>query len=304
VPTTTTEIHPELRTIARVLPRRIGPRTVKIARRLSTLQERRRPPADVDVVSLGPISVRLHRPRIGIDRPRPAVLWIHGGGFVLGSAAQDDALCRHLVEELDAVVASVDYRLAPEHAFPTPLHDCHDALVWLAGRGDVDADRVAIGGASAGGGLAAGLALLARDRGEVSPVLQLLTYPMLDDRTVLRTDLDESGYRLWDNRSNRMGWEAYLGRPAGSPDVDGLAVPSRHPDLVGVAPAWIGVGTLDLFHDEDLTYAERLKSAGVPCQVEEVDGAFHAFDLQVRAEVVKHFRAAQVRALAEALGVG
>lgn len=297
------DIHPDLKGIARILPRRVGPRMVSLARRIDRLQQRPRPPADIEVVRIGPISARLHRPAIGIDGPRPALLWIHGGGYVLGSAAQDDALCRHLVEQLDVVVAAVDYRLAPDHPFPTPLHDCHDALVWLAGRGDVDADRVAIGGASAGGGLAAGLALLARDRGEVVPVLQLLSYPMLDDRTVLRADVDESRFRLWDNRSNRMGWEAYLRHPAGKPEVDGLAVPARHVDLAGVAPAWIGVGTLDLFHDEDLDYANRLREVGVPCAVHVVDGAFHGFDsLRPKAEIARRFRAAQVGALAEALG--
>ena len=127
------------------------------------------------------------------------MLWIHGGGYVIGSAAQDDAVCRHLAHELGRLVAAVDYRLAPEHPFPVPLHDCHDALVWLANRGDVDADRVAIGGASAGGGLAAALALLARDRAEVRPAFQLLSYPMLDDRTALRTDIDERHFRLWNN---------------------------------------------------------------------------------------------------------
>ncbi len=298
------QIHPDLRGIARVLPRHVGPLTVRLARGLTRLQERRRPPADIEVERIGPISVRLHRPPVGIDEPRPALLWIHGGGYVLGSAAQDDALCRHLAEQLDVVVAAVDYRLAPEHPFPTPLHDCHDALVWLAGRRDVDPARVAIGGASAGGGLAAGLALLARDRGVVAPALQLLSYPMLDDRTVLRTDLDESAFRLWNNRSNRMGWESYLRHPAGKPQVDGLAVPARHIDVAGVAPAWIGVGTLDLFHDEDVAYAERLRSAGVPCSLDVFEGAFHGFDsLSPKAEITRRFRAAQVRALADALGI-
>ena len=125
----------------------------------------RRPGPGVDVEALGAISVRVHRPPSRASAPFPAVLWIHGGGYVIGSAGQDDAVCRHLAEELGALVAAVDYRLAPEHPFPVPLHDCHDALVWLAGRGDVDAERVAIAGASAGGGLAAALALLARDRG-------------------------------------------------------------------------------------------------------------------------------------------
>ena len=243
--------------------------------------------------------MRLHRPT-GVAGRAPALLWIHGGGFVMGTAAQDDLLCRRVADELGAVVASAEYRLAPEARFPLPLHDCHDALAWLANRSDVDPTRVAVGGASAGGGLAAGLALLARDRGEVDVAFQLLTYPMLDDRTVCRTGIDERNFRLWNNRSNRFGWQSYTGLAPGSPDVSPLAAPARAPDLSGLPPAWIGVGTLDLFHDEDLEYAARLRAAGVPCEVLEVAGAFHGFDLVRRAEVVRAFGAAQVAAFAGA----
>lgn len=234
--------------------------------------------------------------------PLPALLWIHGGGYVMGTAAQDDSLCRSLADQLGAVVASVEYRRAPEHPFPTPLEDCHDVLVWLAGQDDVDAERVAIGGASAGGGLAAGLALLARDRWQVQPVLQLLVYPMLDDRTVLRRDLDERGYRLWNNASNLMGWRSYLAAEPGSPELPAHAVPARAEDLTGLPPAWLGVGTLDLFLDEDLAYADRLRDAGVPCELTVIDGAFHAFDrLAPRSTPARQFRAAQVASLSSAL---
>jgi acetyl esterase/lipase len=132
---------------------------------------------------------------------------------------------------------------------------------------------VAIGGASAGGGLTAALALLARDRGHITPALQLLTYPMLDDRTVSNS-ATERNYRLWSARSNRFGWASYLG--SANPEVP---VPARRADLSGLPPAWLGVGTLDLFYDEDIAYAERLKAAGVPCDVEVVPGAFHGFDV-------------------------
>jgi acetyl esterase/lipase len=154
---------------------------------------------------------------------------------------------------------------------------------------------VAIGGASAGGGLAAALALLARDRGEVTPTLQLLAYPMLDDRS--GTGPENPNYRLWGPKSNRFGWAAYLG--GADPQV---AVPARHDDLSGLPPAWIGVGTHDLFHDEDLAYAERLTQAGVPCQVEVVDGAFHGFDLVVpKAAVSQAFYGSQCASLRTAL---
>ena len=180
-------------------------------------------------------------------------------------------------------VASVDYRLAPEHPYPAALEDCYSALAWLAGLPAVDRNRLAIGGASAGGGLAAALALLARDRGEVAPVCQVLAYPMLDDRS--SATAAKPNYRLWSTRSNRFGWTAYLG------DADPReAVPGRRDDLSGLAPAWIGVGTHDLFHDEDLAYARRLTEAGVPCHVEVVPRAFHGFDLVApKARVSQRF---------------
>lgn len=295
--------HPELRGAARLLPRHVvGPRLLPIARRLEARARRRPPPPDVEVVPTGSTTVRLHRPPAGTPAPWPAVLWIHGGGYVIGTAAQDDAACRELAVRLGALVASPDYRLAPEHPFPGALEDCHDALVGLAGRADVDADRVAIGGGSAGGGLAASLALLARDRGQVAPVFQALVYPMLDDRTALRRERDDAEVRLWDNRSNRFGWTSYLGTAPGTAAVDPVAVPARHPDLAGLAPAWIGVGTLDLFHDEDVAYAERLRAAGVPCQLEVVEGAFHAFDaMRPGARVVQEHKQSLVRALEDAL---
>jgi acetyl esterase/lipase len=221
----------------------------------------------------------------------------------MGTPAEDDRFCQLVARQLGIVVGAVDYRLAPEHPFPTPLHDCHDALAWLAERHDVDPARIAIGGAGAGGGLAAALALLARDRGEVEPIFQLLSYPMLDDRTVVRTDVDGRSHRLWTNRSNRFGWQSYLGARPGSEGVSGLAAPGRADDLRHLPRAWVGVGTCDLFHDEDLAYAERLGKAGVPCETFVVPGAFHGFDVvRPGAAVSLEYRAAQVRALAAALG--
>ena len=252
---------------------------------------------------LGPVSVRLHRPANGDGGRRPAVLWIHGGGFVIGNARQEDARCRELARALGAVVAAVDYRLAPEHPFPVPLHDCHDALAWLADRDEVDATRIAIAGSSAGGGLAAGLALLARERGGVRPVFQLLVYPMLDDRTAVRHCEYERDLRLWNSRSNRFGWRSYLGRDPGSDGVSALAAPARTEDLSGLPPAWIGVGSVDLFADEDVEFARRLRAAGVACELCVVDGAYHGFDVVHRtAPISREFHAAQVDALARALG--
>jgi acetyl esterase/lipase len=302
----TTPIHPELRGRARFLPRvAVGKRSLPLARAGMSLLARRR--ADgVEVEPVGDISVRVHRPGGDGDPadhgPLPALLWIHGGGMVIGTPVQDDDLCRSFARSAGCLVGAVGYRLAPEHPFPTPLEDCYDALVWLMGRSDVDTSRVAIGGASAGGGLAAGLALLARERGLATPALQLLVYPMLDDRTVVRTDIDERNMRLWNNKSNAFGWGAYTGQPPGSPDVSPLAAPARSDDLSGLPPAWIGVGTNDLFYNEDVAYAGRLEAAGVPCDLEVVDGAFHGFDgVCAKAEVSRRFHQAQVHALSEAL---
>lgn len=265
------DIHPELRRVAKFLPRQAVYRwSLPLLKRMPAIRASSTEGVDVVTLPSGP-GARLYRPA-GTSGPTPALLWIHGGGYLVGSPEQDDRLCRRYVEQLGIVVAAVRYRLAPEHPYPAPLEDCYRVLAWLAGLPGVDADRIAIGGASAGGGLTAALAFLARDRGEVKPVLQLMSYPMLDDRT-LDPSLDDGGFRLWNTASNRIGWTAYLG--GADPAV---AVPARRTDLAGLPPAWIGVGTLDLFHGEDLAYAGRLDAAGVPCEVHEVPGAFHGFD--------------------------
>ncbi|HUD28156.1 MAG TPA: alpha/beta hydrolase fold domain-containing protein, partial [Novosphingobium sp.] len=151
-----------------------------------------------------------------------------------------------------------------------------------------------------GAGLAAGLVLFAHDRGEIPVALQLLVYPMLDDRTALRSDVDQSNLRLWNSRSNLLGWTSYLGRAPGGDDVPDYAAPARRGDLHGLPPAWIGVGTCDLFHDEDVAYARRLREAGVPCTLVVVDGAFHGFDLVgQKARVVRDFRESYVAFMGE-----
>lgn len=295
--------NPDLGPASRFLPKGIGRNWVRRLTRLATpLLDRRPAPENGEIVEVSGRSVRVHHPAGAGDGPYPAMLWIHGGGYVLGHAVQDDKLARFYADALGAVVAVPDYRLAPEHPFPAGLNDCHDALVWLAGRDDVDAERVVIGGASAGGGLAAGLALLARERAEVAPVFQLLVYPMLDDRTTTRTQSAPERFRIWDERSNRWGWEAYLGRSPGAAGIDPQAAPARAEDLTGLPPAWVGVGSFDLFHDEDLAYAERLRSAGVPCEIEVVDGAYHGFDgLRWDSAVARAFRDSQLAALRSAL---
>ena len=250
------------------------------------------------------VHVRIYRPA-GLSGFVPALFWIHGGGFIAGRVEQDERSSAEFAHELGIVVVAVRYRLAPEHPFPAPLDDCYLALKWVfqdAGALGIDPSRIAIGGASAGGGLAAGLALMAHDRGEVTPVFQLLVYPMLDDRTTTRTDLDPANVRVWTVSSNRYGWTSYLGQISGGAGVSPYAAPARRASLSGLPPAWVGVGTLDLFHDEGVSYANRLAEAGVACELLVVPGAYHVFDwFSPQANVVKEFRASQVAALRRAL---
>jgi acetyl esterase/lipase len=251
-----------------------------------------------------PVSLRVFQPA-GLRTAAPALLWVHGGGLVFGTPEQDDRTNLALVRELGITVAAVRYRLAPDHPAPAAVEDAYAALRGLIGRADdlhIDTGRTAIGGASAGGGIAAALALLAHDRGEIRPVFQLLVYPMLDDRTTTRTGLDTLDVRLWTPKSNRYGWSAYLGDAVGGPDVSSYAAAARREDLTGLPPAWIGVGTLDLFHDEDVEYARRLNDSGVSCELHIVPGAFHAFDrISPEAGVSREFRRRQARALEGAL---
>ena len=296
----TIDFHPDLRA-ARFLPRStVGPRRLTFMRQLMRMyRPGRKAGAVLDHAAPG-VPVRVFRPA-GATGPRPGLLWLHGGGLIFGSAAMDDPLCRVFADRLGIVVVSVDYRLAPEYPFPIPLEDCYTGLRWLARLPDVDPKRIAIRGDSAGGGLAAALALLARERGRIDPVLQLLVYPMLDDRSSARTDIDPRRLRLWNQNSNRLGWHSYLGAAAAGGTVPALAVPARHEDLTGLPPAWIGVGTHDLFHDEDVAYAERLRAAGVPCTLEVVPGAYHGFDhVESRTPVVRAFLRSQIAALAAA----
>lgn len=291
--------HPDLRRIAAFTPRRsVGRRTLRLVRGLSRLRQPRNA-TDVEVVRFtAGAGVRIFRPS---TRPVPgaALVWMHGGGYVLGQAQQDDNLCRRFSQTLGIPVVSVDYRLAPEHPYPAALEDCYEALAFAASLADVHPERIAIGGASAGAGLAAALALLARDRGQLTPAFQLLSYPMLDDRTCAVSGIAQH-YRLWNERSNRFAWNAYLG--AADPDQ---AVPARRPDLSGLPPAWIGIGTNDLFYEEAVAYAARLNDAAVPCHLDIIPGAFHSFDqVAPHARVSRDFFQSQCAQLAAALPTG
>jgi acetyl esterase/lipase len=250
------------------------------------------------------VRVRVYRPD---NQPSklPALYWIHGGGYVMGDIEQDDRLMMQLVKRIGCVAVSVDYRLAPEHPFPAPVEDCYAGLKWLfgqAGEFGVDPSRIAIGGASGGGGLCAGLALMARDRGEVQVAFQLLIYPMIDDRNATPASYAITDPRMWNRESNRLGWRAYLGRDGGGADVSPYAAASRATDLTNLPPAYIPVGALDLFVDENIEYAQRLVQAGVPTELHVYPGAFHGFDLFApSATVSKQFKADRDSALKRAL---
>ncbi|CAN5326552.1 alpha/beta hydrolase [soil metagenome] len=293
-------IHPELRGIRFVPVLSYGPLLTRIMKRANA-----RPlpaPDDVSIEDVvdGDVSLRIFRP-VGATGATPALLWMHGGGYIIGAPEQDDRTNILFARELGITVAAVRYRLAPEHPAPAAVDDAYAALLWLAENAaerGIDPSRIAVGGASAGGGLAAALTLLAHDRGGVVPVFQLLLYPMLDDRTATRTDLDTRNVRVWLPKSNRYGWSSYLGVPPGSDGVSPYAAPARRDDLTGLPPAWIGVGTLDLFYDEDLAFAKRLREAGVATELYEVKGAFHGFDAVFsKSQVAGDFWREQARAL-------
>ena len=232
--------------------------------------------------------------------PLPAILHIHGGGFVSGNADMSDPNSRAYVAEMDCVVVSVDYRLAPETPFPGPVEDCHAALRWLqsaAAEFGVDPARIAIAGESAGGGLVAALCLLVRDRGGVQPSFQYLAEPMLDYRSV-DSDHPHTGHFGWTRNHNRFAWSSMLGDPGVA--VSPYASPALADDLARLPPTYIHIGAIDLFLEESIDYARRLTRAGVPVELHVWPGAHHAFgaiDAHVSREARRVARTALKRAL-------
>jgi len=250
------------------------------------------------------VLVRVYRPR-NASHVLPAIYYIHGGGMILGTLNENDIPCQSLARELGCVIVAVEYRLAPEHPYPAPLEDCYAGLKWLMSNAsalNVDGKRVAIMGASAGGGLAAGLALLARDRKELKIAYQMLIYPMIDDTNVKSAKAAKNDYYGWSRASNRIGWQAYLGKRFGGSNVPAYAAPVRAKNVRGLPPAYVSVGDMDLFLNEDLTYAHKLALAGVPLDLHVYPGAIHGFDALAPASgVAKRATADMIRALRAAL---
>ncbi|MEU5970672.1 alpha/beta hydrolase [Streptomyces globisporus] len=231
----------------------------------------------------GPTSlrVRTYRPRSADSLALPCLVWVHGGGMVLGSPETDDARVSAYALEADCAVISVDYRLAPEHPYPAPVEDCYRALRWAADHAEslrIDPGRLAIGGISAGGGLAAATALLAKDSGGPGLIFQFLLCPMLDDRNTTGSSREFTEAVTWPRANNLYGWAALLGPLAGSDGVPPYAAPARAEDLSGLPPAYVDVGELEVFRDECARYALRLIEAGVSTEFHLWPGAFHGFD--------------------------
>lgn len=247
--------------------------------------------------------LKIYEPSTRDRSSLPALLWIHGGGYVLGHPSGDDFLCQQFVMTAGCVVVSPDYRLAPDHPYPAAIEDCYTALVWLADAAaelNVDRERIAIGGASAGGGLTAALALLARDRGGPAIRFQMPLYPMIDDRNLTPSSHEITNPVVWNRANNEAAWKLYLGEHAVG-DISAYAAASRATDLSGLPPAYTCVGQLDPFRDETIEYVARLARAGVDVEFQLHPGGYHGFEHVVPgAAVSKRAKQGYLDALARA----
>ncbi len=252
------------------------------------------------------VEVLIYRPSAAATRLRPCIFHIHGGGYVAGEARANEATHRPLAADLDCVIVSVNYRLAPETAFPGNVEDCYAAMAWTfdnAAALGVDPARIGVMGESAGGGLAAALALLARDRGVYRLAFQHLIYPMIDDRTCVDPDPHRYvGEFIWNRAANLFGWTSLLGEAPGGPDVSPYAAAARAPSVEGLPPTYLATGALDLFLEEDLEYVRRLTRAGVPVELHVYPGAYHGFQFATDADVTRTAARDTREALARALG--
>ncbi|WP_048746620.1 alpha/beta hydrolase [Paenibacillus sp. P22] len=247
------------------------------------------------------VRIKIYEPRVK-EETLPGVLYLHGGGYILGSADMMDPTLQQLVSELDCVIVSVDYRLAPEHPYPAPLDDCYAALIWFSKNAEelgVDSSRIAVIGPSAGGGLTAAVSLLARDRKGPAIAFQMPLYPMIDDRMTSKSFNQITDRRVWNDEKTQFGWKMYLG------DLDEgtqYAAPARATDLSGLPPTYTCVGDLDPFRDETIDYVTRLTQAGVPTEFHLYPGGFHGFEeyfptAEISRRVVDGYKTALKRAL-------
>ncbi|GGV57667.1 alpha/beta hydrolase [Streptomyces massasporeus] len=239
--------------------------------------------------------------------PRPVLYHVHGGGMVIGNNRVGVDVPLAWAQALDAVVVSVEYRLAPEHPHPAPVEDVYAGLLWTADHAaelGADPERIVIAGASAGGGLCAALALLTRDRKGPQPIGQVLMCPMLDDRNDSPSTYQMAGLGVWDRTANETGWTALLGSRRGGPDVPAYAAPARAEDLTGLPPAFLDVGSAETFRDEVVAYASRIWQAGGMAELHVWPGGFHGFDgFAPQAAVSQAARSAHLSWLRRLLGV-
>jgi acetyl esterase len=256
------------------------------------------------------VPVRVYRPKGATEGATavtvPGIVMIHGGGFVIGSVEAEHAGAALMAMDTGAVVVSVEYRLAPEHPYPAGLHDCYAALTYLhaeAGALGVDPERVALVGASAGGGLSAATALFARDRGGPAISFQLLAIPELDDRLQTGSMQAFVDSPMWNRPLAEQSWRAYLGPLYGTADVPAYAAPARAEDLSGLPPAYISTAENDPLRDEGITYAQRLLQAGVSVELHQFPGTFHGSALVTTAAVSRRAQRESALVLRQALGV-
>lgn len=249
----------------------------------------------------------LEMPAVGgeTSSARPGIVFFHPGGMVAGNRWSGVPELLDLVQRFNAVIVTVDYKLAPENPHPAPVEDCYAALQWTAehiAELGIDPDRLLVAGASAGGGLAAAVALLARDRGGPALCGQLLICPMLDDRAATVSSAQFERIGVWNGQDNRFGWDALLGPHRGAAEVSPYAAPARATDLSGLPPAFIDCGSAEVFRDEDVTYASRIWASGGDAELHVWPGGFHGFDSAVpEAALSRRAREARVGWLARIL---
>ncbi|PBC56462.1 esterase [Rhodococcus sp. ACPA1] len=222
--------------------------------------------------------------------PSPTIYYIHGGGMVMGTRFTGVDGLADLVDELGVVAVSVEYRLAPENPYPAPVEDCYAGLVWITENAEdlgIDSSRIIVMGASAGGGLAAAIALFARDHNGPAISHLVLGCPMLDDRGITPSSQELDGIGVFDRTSNKTGWGALLGDAAGGPDVSYYAAPARATDLSGLPPTFLDVGQVETFRDEVINFAARLSQSGVLAELHVWPGAFHGFEVVVTSDISK-----------------
>ena len=300
-------IHPDIAQSFLASPElRINAETLPELRKLFVRSPESLPKDDAvevyDEMITSALRVRIYKPK-SEQKDFPGLLWIHGGGHIMGTPEQDAALCIRFAKEAGCIVAAPDYRLAPEHPYPADLDDCYSALVWMTENLPVRKDRVAVAGQSAGGGMAAAVALRARDSGGPAICFQMPLYPMLDCRNITPSSYQITDHRVWCRDFNLTAWKMYLGDDVKDvKEVPAYASPALDEDLSNLPPAYIMVGTLDPFRDESISYAQRMLQAGVPVELHVVPGATHGFEgIFIDAEVSIRAMNEYVKALADAL---